>query len=188
MAAWALIRGDKGEGKTSQARAVAARLRERGIRVGGFVQQAVQETDGTRVGYDLARIAGGTPIPLARRGKVPQAGQVGFCSHVFEPSAFVQAREWLREEAPSAEVLIIDEVSRLETASQGHAAAVRFALALPATRVVVLCIRAEQLFAVTEAFLGDSAGEAVATLEAAAGEDALAQFAEAVIRAVREGG
>jgi nucleoside-triphosphatase THEP1 len=186
MAAWAVITGDKGEGKSLRARAAAARLRERGLRVGGFVQQAVCEPDGTRLGYDLVRLAGGTPVPLARRAQLPHDAQIGFCSHTFEPTAFAGALAWLREEADAAEVLFIDAVGKLETASGGHAAAVRFALALPAPTVVVLCIRAEQLFPATEAFLRE-AGEAVGSLEEKAEEEALTRFVDAVYRAVRGG-
>jgi hypothetical protein len=52
---------------------------------------------------------------------------------------------------------------------------------------VVLCVRAEQLFPATEAFLGE-AGEAVGSLEEKAEEAALTRFVEAVFRAVRGGG
>jgi nucleoside-triphosphatase THEP1 len=185
MAAWALITGDKGDGKTSLALRVAARLRQAGLRVGGFVQRAVHEPDGTRTGYDLAHIERDESTPIARRGKIPGAGQEGFCAHVFETSAFARAVAWLREDAGRADVLFIDEVSKLEVADKGHAEAVRLALALPSPKIVVLCVRAEHLFAAVERFIGDTGAEAVASIHAPASPEAEQDFETRICRAVR---
>jgi nucleoside-triphosphatase THEP1 len=180
MARWALIVGDKGQGKTSLALQVVAGLRSAGVPVAGFVQRGVHEDDGRRVGYDLVRLADHQVLPLARSGKVPREGEEAFCSHVFDLEAFAAALRWLHEDGAAARVLVLDEISKLESAGRGHAAAVRAALALPGPCVVVLCVRAEALFGVVENLLGDAAGEPVATLEVGAGPEAVPGFLAAV--------
>jgi nucleoside-triphosphatase THEP1/SAM-dependent methyltransferase len=186
MAAWAVISGDKGVGKTELALRTAERLRRAGLRVGGFVQRPVHDADGTRVGYNLAHVERLETTPIARRSTSPGAGQQAFCGHVFHTAAFERARGWLREDAARADVLFIDEVSKLETSGQGHAEAVRLALALPSPTLVVLCVRAEHLFAAVHGLVGEAAGEAVASLQAPADDAAELAFAARLAAAVRD--
>ncbi len=184
MAHWALITGERGEGKTSLALRLIARLRAAGLRVEGFVQRALDDADGARAGYDLVRLANEESAPLARRGTDPHGTRPTVCHYVFEPGVFARGCTWLREDAARAEVLLLDEVGRLEAGGRGHAEAIRLALGLPPPKVVVLSVRAEMLFAVVQRFLGDDPVEPVAALEAPAAPGAEEEFVAQVVRAV----
>ena len=179
-ARWALLIGRRASGKSSLAARVAATLGERGLAVGGVIQDAVEE-DGTCVGIRVRRIGGDEHALLARLGSAPRDGnEQAFCSFVFDNRAFAAARDWIAADASSAAVLIIDEVSKLEAARSGHCEAVERALA--AAAVVVLVVRAEELSAVMERFALD---EPIAALDA--GEEAgIDGFVAAIAAAAQE--
>ncbi|MBN1772262.1 MAG: methyltransferase domain-containing protein [Deltaproteobacteria bacterium] len=187
MAHWALIAGERGEGKTSLALRLLARLRRAGLRVEGFVQHPLDAPDGTRAGYDLVRLSRDEVVPLARSGVVPRGNRPTICHYVFEPDSFARGCDWVREDGAQAQVLLLDEVGRLEAEGRGHAAAVHLALGLPEPKVVILSVRAEMLFAVVHRFLGEDPVEPVAAVEAPAAPGAEDEFVEQVVRAVREG-
>lgn len=180
---WALIVGPKGSGKTSLAARVARELTARGVSVDGVLQAAVHQ-DGERVGFQARRVgASGDEVALARRGVAPEGTPPEraheFCSYVFDDDAFVQARRWVEQAANAADVVIVDEVSKLEVARGGHYAGIKSALG--ARAVVLLVVRADQLFAVVERF---ELEDAIATLETA-DEGALSSFVDAITRAAR---
>lgn len=175
MTRWALLAGGKGTGKSTRAAAIAEQLAARGLTIAGFVQDAVSE-EGERVGYDLRRLCADERLALARRG-VPRAhGEQGVCSYAFSTAAFEAARAWL---AADADVLVLDEISKLEVAGGGHHDAVRDALAAPG--LTLLSVRGDQLFAVLERF---GLGEPVVALERDEPE-ALAAFVDALAREAR---
>lgn len=180
---WALITGGKGSGRSRTTSLVVDRLAASGISVGGVIQEAVQE-DGERIGYHARRVgAERRVIPLARRGAAPVGARpdsvCSFCSFVFDGAAFAEAGTWVREAAAQCDVVIVDEVSKLEVAKGGHHDAI--VDALDGRALVVLVVRADQLFAVVERF---GLEDAVATLDA--GDDgAESAFIEAVARAAR---
>jgi len=182
-ARWALLVGRKGEGKSSAASWVAAELAARGVAVGGFVQEAIEEDD-ERVGYRARGLGRPDSVVVARRGSPPRGAEDGallsFCSFVFDNDAFRQARGWLQGDLVEAGVVVIDEVSKLEVARGGHHDAILDALAGGA--VVLLVVRADQLFSVVERF---DLGEPVATLDAG-DDDARAGFVSALAQAARE--
>jgi nucleoside-triphosphatase THEP1 len=163
MARWAAIIGARGTGKSNHASTVFDLLRDRGVRVGGFLQKGVEDELG-RKSYDLHRLSTGEVLPLARptTGKDVD-GQTTHCSFAFVDDAFDTARGWLAEERGKCPILVIDEVSKIEVSGQGHYEAVRQALSGDDETVVVLCIRADQLFYVVEKF--DLEDDAVAVLE-----------------------
>jgi nucleoside-triphosphatase THEP1 len=187
MTRWALLSGPRGTGKSSRAARIARELEGRGLTVGGVVQEAI-ERDGARVGYVARRVGAAArgagaadEVVLARKG-APDAGgaDVAFCSFVFDSDAFARAREWVALAARDADVVVVDEISKLEVAGQGHHDAVRDALggrALP-----LLVVRADQLFGVVERFELD---EPVAVLESV-DDDALASFVDALARVKAE--
>lgn len=188
MASWALISGERGEGKTSLALRLVSRLREAGLRVDGFVQRALEDAEGERTGYDLVRLGTGEAVPLARRGTPPADDRPAVCHYVFDPEAFGRAQAWLRDGAGRAPVLLLDEIGRLEAAGGGHAGAVRLALDLPDPTVVILSVRAELLFPAVYRFLGEQPVEPVAALEAPATPAAEEEFVRRVVGALRAGG
>ncbi len=171
---WALLVGGRGVDGSSLAARAASDLEARGLRVGGVVQDPI-ERDGERTGYVARRVGADESVVVARRGAA-EPGEA-FCSFTFDPSAFTRAREWIGQASREADVVVIDEVSKLEVAGKGHHDAVREALAGAA--IVLLVVRGDQLFAVVERF---ELGEPVATLEAA-DEGSYARFVDAVARA-----
>lgn len=180
---WALLVGGTGAGKSSVATRVAAELALRGRVVGGVVQEATEE-DGAHTGHRARRVGGEGSVVLARRSAPPPGARAEalreFCSFVFDDDAFGRARGWIEEASQQADVVVIDEVSKLETARAGHHDAIRDALAGRA--LVLLVARADQLFGIVERFGLDA--EPVATLDAD-DEAAFAAFVEALADATR---
>lgn len=178
MARWAAIIGARGTGKSTHASHVVELLRARGVRVGGFLQMGVVD-ELERKSYDLHRLSTGDVLPLARPTTGAEVeGQTTYCSFSFVDDAFERARAWLDEELGRCPVIFVDEVSKLEVSGQGHHAAIRKALAADDATVVVLCVRADQLFYVVEAFgLED---DAAAVLEVPGAEEDVGAFVDAL--------
>lgn len=147
---WALLSGQRGSDKSGTARRLVASLRARGLGVAGFTQRRLPSPEGEMKRYLLERIGSLEQVVLADEG-LGGATQESHCTHAFAGSAFELALGWLQEDAPAAQVLVLDDVSKLETQGRGHAAAVRWALAQPG-KTVLLCVRAKQLFYVMENF------------------------------------
>lgn len=182
---WALIVGPKGSGKSSLALRVADALSARGVAVDGVVQEALRD-EGEAVAFQARRVGKtADAVPLARHGAAPQGARAEsafpFCSYVFDADAFVEAGKWVREAARESEVVIVDEVSKLEVARGGHHDAIVDAFATGA--LVVLVVRADQLFAVVERFGLD---DAVAMLDIAE-EAELDGFVDALVTATHDG-
>jgi nucleoside-triphosphatase THEP1 len=180
---WALIVGDKGAGKSTTATRVVNMLAARGIAVGGVIQEAVHE-DGERVAYRACHVGHENHgVIVAHRGAPPKGlnaeAMHEFCSFVFDDDAFATAGSWVRQAVSACDVVIVDEVSKLEVSGGGHHNAIRDALTGRA--LVILVVRSHQLFAVVDKFGLD---DAVADLEV--GDDgALETFVGAIVRAVR---
>ena len=176
MARWALVSGEKGHNKADFTLGVVEELRAAGLKVAGFVQRRRYDAD--QKGYDLLRLASGERIVLAQGGVAArQVSQEAFCSFAFRNDAFEQAFGWLRQDAEGAQVLVLDDVSKLEVQGKGHAAALGWALAQPG-KVVLLCARASQLFYVVESFGLES--DPVAAVELPVGLEERAAFVRAL--------
>jgi nucleoside-triphosphatase THEP1 len=74
------------------------------------------------------------------------------CSFAFSQAGFQTSHDWLKQDAEWAQVLVIDEISKLEVRGEGHAQALRWALGLDDGRILLLSVRGQQLFYVMEAF------------------------------------
>jgi len=177
MGRWALVSGPKGAGRARVLERIVALLRERGLRVGGFLQS--RSDDGIRL-TRLARDGGAT---LAREGKTPRAGEEEYCSFAFDPRGFELARRWVDEDSPGCDCLVLHEVGSLEAAGRGHHDAVAAALAQPEA-TVILSVRAEVLAQVVERFGLET--EPIATLEVPVPEGAPEAFC-ALLAAPRAG-
>jgi nucleoside-triphosphatase THEP1 len=153
MARVVVVYGPPGAGKTTATLRFADRLRAHGLRVGGFFQRSTIDELERRC-YDLARLPDGAEVlPLARPGGQQGEGKVAtICSFLFSREAFAKGLEWLRADASKADALVIDEVSKLEVAGDGHFKAVRWAVSLESPLLVVLSVRADQLFYVVDKF------------------------------------
>lgn len=153
MAEVVVVYGPQGSGKTAATLRLAELLEARGRRVGGFFQRAT--VDGLdRRGYDLVRFGHRSEaIALARPGaRRDETAQSTVCSFVFSRDALDAGLTWLRADAAWAGVLVIDEVSKLEVAGDGHYESIRWALALPADILLLLSVRADQLVYAVEKF------------------------------------
>ncbi len=178
MARWAAIVGARGTGKSTHATRVVELLQRRGVRVGGFFQKATEDELGRR-SYDLHRLVTGEVLALAR----PTTGQelpghTTYCSFSFVDEAFIKACRWVEQDLGSCPVIIIDEVSKVEVSGQGHHDAIRCALAAGDDTVVVLCVRADQLFYVVEKI--ELEDDAAGLLEVPASEEDILAFVEAI--------
>jgi nucleoside-triphosphatase THEP1 len=158
-------------------------LRDKGVRVGGFLQLPREDELG-RKWYDLLRLSRGQKMVLAGPASGPAVEEVGktsLCSFVFHDETFAAAQAWVQEDSATADVLMIDEVSKLEVGGKGHHDAVVTALGAAGASVVVLCIRADQLFYVVDRFgLQD---DAVGVLELPADDCSTGQFASQLAEA-----
>jgi len=105
--------GERGEGKTSTLQRLGERLREQGVTVGGILQPGVHEGD-QRVGYGLRDVLTGEERPFATKGA--QAG-LGF---TFDPAGWTWSRDALARGDEDSEVLLVDELGRLEARGEGH--------------------------------------------------------------------
>jgi SAM-dependent methyltransferase len=101
---------------------------------------------------------GAVPVRPAGGLAPPITGTFGYCGFLFERAGFEAARAWIAEDAARAEVLVLAEVGKLESAGEGHAAALK--LALESGRPVLLSVRADVLAPVVERFgLSDAIAE-----------------------------
>ena len=177
MRRWALLVGGKGTGKSLLAGNLARALACRGVAVRGIIQEEI-EVERVPVGYHVRRIGTDERVLLARRGANPrEPSEEAFCSFVFDRRAFAVARGWIEEDTATAAALIVDEVSKHEAAGGGHHDAILHALAGPP--LVVLSVRAEELFAIMERFGLD---EPMAMLDTADGQG-FASFVDSIATA-----
>jgi putative molybdopterin biosynthesis protein len=141
---WVLL---EREGAASAAR-VVDRLRERGLRVGGFLQVPCGPSD-RLLGYDLVRLGKPDRVPLADclSGPAPATGQP-HCRLGFRPASLVTAFRWLQDDVSDADVLVVDGVGKLERMGQGHFPALQWVRDLARPMVVVLSARQDVLPAV----------------------------------------
>jgi nucleoside-triphosphatase THEP1 len=175
---WALISALRGADKVQAVRTVIAAIRAHGVRVAGFFQEPAAVGDD----HAIVRIRTGERTGLGRRGTLPRsATEQVFCSFSFDRLAFERAHGWLRADAAEADVLVLDEIGKLEASGQGHARSLTHALAGGA--LVILATRAHQLPSVVERF---QLGEAIAALEPPFHPTSIEGFCDDVVRAVEE--
>ena len=107
-----LLEGRPGAGKSTVARRLADRLRQDGITVSGFITEEIRES-GRRLGFSLERFGGerGVLAHVDLPGP-PRVGRYGVDLAAFERVAIPAL-----EQAGEHEVAIIDELGKMELAS-----------------------------------------------------------------------
>ena len=173
---WALVVAGKGGRRSRLAREVAEALAARGLSVAGLVQRTLED-EGGRKTLEADRLRRPGTVRLA----APAAGADASCSLAFEPSGFAEAGRWLAEDAPGADVLVLDGVGKLELSGSGHRAALQAALG--AGPLAILAVRDDQLTYVLEALAIED--EPVAAFTDGEGPAALDAFVAGVVDAAR---
>jgi len=108
--------GARGVGKTTHILALLAPLREQGLLIGGVVQPVRYEGD-RRTGYDLVDVATGDRRAFARHRPPRFDGDLCFR---FDPTGWAWAAERIRAPRREADVVVVDEMGRLEARGEGH--------------------------------------------------------------------
>ena len=143
------VTGAPGSGKTTLVGDLLRRLRERGLEVGGITQPALVE-GGERVGYQLRDERTGEERLFARRSprrggaerrrEKRGEGELGFS---FDAEAWAWAAERIRRARAEADVLVVDELGRLEARGEGHLPALVERVKADRVRALVLSVRAD---------------------------------------------
>ena len=135
-----IITGEIDSGKTTELNRRIEEHRRQGMRLGGFITEAVWR-DGIKQAYYLRRLGTEERLPLAERadsagvqgssrasgGKRDAGGAPAESEEkaprtpgfVFHRESFAVASEWLRESS-EADVLCIDELGPVELRGEGH--------------------------------------------------------------------
>jgi nucleoside-triphosphatase len=133
MSVRVLLEGRPGSGKTTVAARLADLLAERGLEVRGFFTREVRE-GGRRVGFAVERI-GGERAMLAHVGLSgpPRVGKYGVDLDAFEEVALPTI-----ERPPRDGVVVIDEIGKMELASERFREAVSRLLDAPVELVATV--------------------------------------------------
>jgi len=180
MARWALLSSEKSDERVAVLHALLARFRERGLRVAGFYQRKGRDAEERKL-FELVRLSDAVQsVVLAVGGITPRKPQdESFCDYAFSAEGFATAAAWLRSDGDGADLLVLDAVSKLESAGKGHAQSVRWALGRSDAQVVLLSGRQSQLPGIVEAFALD-VEQVVGALELPVSASDLDAFVEAV--------
>jgi nucleoside-triphosphatase len=133
MAVRILIEGRPGSGKTTVAARLAELLAARGIEVRGFVTHEVRER-GRRVGFEVETVDGKrATLSHVNLGGPPRVGRYGVDLEAFERVALPPLAK-----PPRRGVVLIDELGKMELASERFRETVARLLDLPVDLVATV--------------------------------------------------
>ncbi len=163
-----ILTGRVGSGKTACLKSAIPLLKDRGLRVDGYLSERVMDGE-TVLGYDLLVLRTGERVRLLRRSGRPGGERVG--RFTIDPEGFAAAAEAIGRSRPS-DLLILDELGRLELAGRGVRPAVDLLLK-DARRNVLAVIREDLLEAYLPLFQASGVPVFVFRLPASNGAAAL---------------
>ncbi len=107
------VTGKQGSGKTAALRKCKERATIAGYKVVGVLQERQVHSDGENMSFFAHRIGKEERVLIAEG-----MSGIGF---TFSQSGFLQVREWMMKDAEGADLIILDELGRLEAEGGGHA-------------------------------------------------------------------
>ena len=126
--------GPPGSGKTTKVLELVKKLGAAGIALGGVAQPA-RPSSGRRLAYDLLDIATGEQRPFAK------ANGTGF---VFDDDGWAWARARIRDARRNKDLVVVDEIGRLEAEGKGHMPALLEPEGDDKAKVFLLAVRADR--------------------------------------------
>jgi hypothetical protein len=178
-----VVEGAPGAGKTAAVAGLSTALRARGLVVGGVLQPALEgEGPGERprAGYELLDLASGARHALALRRT---GGARGFD---FDDDAWAWAAERIARAQQECDVVVVDELGRLEAAGGGHIPGLAALAERPGRAAVLVGAVRAGCLASLSASLGEPALELRAPLDAEALEAAAGDVARVAFSARAE--
>ncbi len=133
------VTGDRRSGKTTRLEHLVAALTARGIKAGGILQPA-SDTSPEPEGYLVKDIQTGEQKELARR--IPRPDESGLIFK-FDPAAWEWAARKIDEARRTCDILVIDEVGRLEATGKGHLPALLKKIPDETVFSRLLCVRSD---------------------------------------------
>jgi len=131
-----LVTGPKHSGKTTLVETAIAPLAGQGVRIAGILARGLW-LDGLRVGFDLINLDSGHCTPLARRrtGHHPEHRMM----FDFFDAGFLAGAEALSlDVCRAADVVVVDEIGRLEARGDGWAPHLRQLLTLEGSLLILV--------------------------------------------------
>ncbi len=114
-----MVTGFKHTGKTTLIERFIAAMAERGVKISGILARGAWK-DGLRDGFDLVDLSDCSSVPLAKRMKHPDPNsRVIF--EFFEAGLEAGARALSPERNRQSDIVIVDEVGKLEAVGEGWA-------------------------------------------------------------------
>ncbi len=140
-----IVHGEIGSGKTQFAKRLVTAMEKQQVKVGGIIGPRLLH-EGETIGYKVRDISTARERLLATLN--PPGISVG--RFYLSEQALAFARAALERAARRDQVIVVDEVGRLELAGCGHAKALQ--VVLKSEAVVVLCVRTCFVKNITEIF------------------------------------
>lgn len=125
-----LVSGEKHCGKSTLVERFIASLAGRGLRIGGILAKGLWE-DNVRAGFDLVNLAEGSITPLARRRQHPHP-QHKLMFDFLDTGIKAGAQALDAASCSQTDIVVVDELGRLEARGKGWAPYVKALLALKA--------------------------------------------------------
>jgi nucleoside-triphosphatase THEP1 len=144
-----LVSGPKHSGKTTLVETGIASLAGRGLRIAGILAKGLWK-DGLRAGFDLVNLSNGRCTPLARRRDHPHPEHrmmFDFFDAGFRAGVEAMSLDACRQ----ADIVVVDELGRLEAGGRGWTPCVNALLALEGP-LLVLVVRLDRLPQIRDRF------------------------------------